>query len=260
VGADNPVDYDRLAGAYHRRYALSPQPAIADRLRALAEEAQARRILEVGCGTAYWLSGLAAALPVQVAGLDLSAGMLAQARRLAGPLPLLRGTAARLPFAGAALDLVYCVNALHHFPDPRSFIGEARRVLRPGGLLAVFGMTPHHGHSSWYVYDYFDGTYATDAARFPTWGTVLDWMLAVGLEHARWQVVDRIVDDKVGRAVLDDPFLKKESTSQLVLLTDEAYATGLRRIEADLAAAEARAEELVFRVRIEHALLVARVP
>jgi hypothetical protein len=40
VGADNPVDYDRLAGVYHRRYAVSPQPAIADRPRALVEEQQ----------------------------------------------------------------------------------------------------------------------------------------------------------------------------------------------------------------------------
>ena len=128
-------------------------------LQSLARELDAKRILEVGCGTGHWLSILQST--AQVYGLDLSLGMLRQAstqklRRLAC------GQAIQLPFPDQAFDLVFCVNAIHHFGQPRVFISEARRLLRPGGALAVVGLDPHGDRDSWYVYHYFEGTYETD--------------------------------------------------------------------------------------------------
>src|SRR5437660_25768 len=81
-----------------------------------------------------------------------------------------------LPDAG--FDLIFCVNAFHHFPQPRVFICEARRLLRPGGALAITGMDPHAGRDRWYLYDYFVGTQDTDLRRFSSSGTILDWMVA----------------------------------------------------------------------------------
>jgi SAM-dependent methyltransferase len=249
-----PVDYDRLAPTYDRRFADGDQPRIAAALHALAHEQNAERILEVGCGTGHWLAGLASAAR-QVHGLDLSAGMLAQARRRHGAFFLARGRAGRLPYAPATFDLVYCVNALHHFEDPAAFVLEARRLLRPGGALAVIGTDPHSRQDAWYVYDYFPGTLQTDLARFPSSGAVLDWMAGAGFRRATWRPVDRIHDLKMGRAVLDDPFLQKQSCSQLALLSDQDYAAGLRRIEAALAHAEASGETAVFHSDLTLAML-----
>jgi ubiquinone/menaquinone biosynthesis C-methylase UbiE len=251
------VDYDEVAPTYNRRYADGDLGDVARHLLALVSELGAERVLEVGCGTGHWLRYLSSLVP-RCCGLDLSRGMLAQAEPSEG-LCRTQGRGGRLPFADATFDLVYCVNAIHHFEEQRAFVLEARRLLKPGGALAVVGSAPHGRFDSWYVYEYFPGTFATDLERFPSWGTVLDWMVAAGFEAATLQLVHHVVDPKVGRAVLDDPFLEKNSASQLILLSDEAYAEGLRRIEADLAAAEAAGETLLFTVDLQIYSLVARM-
>lgn len=46
------------------------------------------------------------------------------------------GDAARLPFAGNTFDVVLNIESSHCYPDLGAFLGEVRRVLRPGGTLA----------------------------------------------------------------------------------------------------------------------------
>lgn len=252
------VDYDRIASTYDRRFADGEWERLVAALLALVEQVGAERILEVGCGTGHWLAGMQSIVD-RLYGLDLSSGMLAQAQRQTERLCLVRGRAGQLPLPDSSFDLVYCINAIHHFQQQRAFVFEARRLLRPGGILAVVGMDPRVLRNHWYVYDYFEGTFETDLTRFPTWGTVLDWMVSAGFERVEWQPVERIRDYKTGRAVLDDPFLKKDATSQLALLTEEAYAAGLRRIESALVAAIEAGEVLTFPVDLFLAMIVGRV-
>ncbi|MCL7452568.1 MAG: class I SAM-dependent methyltransferase [Anaerolineae bacterium] len=249
------VDYDRIAAGYDRRFVMGDTQGVAEALSALAQGLSARRILEAGCGTGRWLVALRP-ITRRVNGLDLSAGMLGRARQREDLRRLVRGRASRLPFSTAQFDLVYCVNALHHFQSPRGFVHEARRLLRPGGALAVATMDPRLLRERWYVYEYFRGTYETDVARFPSWGTILDWMAGAGFERIQWQPVEQVVDEKAGRAVLDDYFLEKDACSQLSLLSDEEYAAGLRRIEAAVAGAEARGETATFAVDLFFAMVI----
>ena len=239
------VDYDRLAAGYDRRFRESRLTGEGQALLALASNLPARRVLEVGCGTGHWLANLAAVTPA-LYGLDPSPGMLAQARRRPVPLKLNRGVARQLPFKAGCCELVYCVNAIHHFQDPPAFIHAAARVLGRGGVLAVIGIDPRDRRNQWYGYHYFEGTYETDLQRFPAWPVVLAWMQAAGFSQIELRQVERVEELRQGRAVLADPFLSKSSTSQLALLSDEAYATGLQRIEAALQEAEARGETIVF--------------
>ncbi|MBS1251635.1 MAG: putative methyltransferase YcgJ [Anaerolineales bacterium] len=252
------VDYDQIAPVYDRRFASDEPTGTGEALVALAEELKANRLLEVGCGTGRWLAELQPIVQ-ELYGLDLSAGMLSQARERSMPAKLVRGYARRTPFQNSFFDLAFCVNAIHHFEDPRGFIKEALRVLRPGGALAIVGNDPRGRKDSWYVYHYFEGTWETDLMRFPTWETVSDWMREVGFERLELREVERIHDPKRGREVLDDPFLEKHACSQLALLTDEAYRAGLRRIESALARAEARGEPLVFQVDISIAILTSQL-
>lgn len=72
----------------------------------------------------------------RVFGLDPSAGMLAEARRLL-PITALRGRGEKLPFADASFDFVSMGFALRHVTDLDALFGEFRRVLKPGGVACI---------------------------------------------------------------------------------------------------------------------------
>lgn len=221
------VDYDRVAPTYDERYRYGDPAGIPACLHEVA--AGARRVLEVGCGTGHWLAELAPTATF-VCGLDRSRGMLDKAR--ATCLPLVHGDGCVLPFRSASLDAVLCVNALHHFPAPHEFVAEAARVLRPGGRIAVIGMDPAAGLDRWYLYDFFPGTLEADRARYPSAVQIAAWMEEVGLAQIRRGIAARIEGTMRGRDVFADPILSKNGTSQLTLLSDEAFAAGMARIEA----------------------------
>lgn len=114
-------------------------------LRALATGPGAR-ILDVGCGTGLLAQRLVGEPSVQsVVGCDFSSGMLAHAAaRLGGAAKaaLVRGDAARLPFADGVFDAVISTEAFHWFPDQEAALRELRRVLRPGGRLLLALVSP----------------------------------------------------------------------------------------------------------------------
>ncbi len=243
---DTHVNYDALAPTYNQRFEEDKdRPATAHALLELAGNLNAQRVLEVGCGTGRWLAEMRT-VANWCYGLDPSTGMLTQAKNRSAPIWLTRGRGEALPFPDGTFDLVYCVNAIHHMDGQQTFTQEARRVLRDGGAVAVIGMDPHEQRHTWYVYEYFEGVYETDLARFPSWETVIDWMRAAGFQQVERRPVERIIDHKTSATVLDDPFLQKHTSSQLALLSDTEYATGVQRIKTAIAEAEAAGNTLRF--------------
>jgi ubiquinone/menaquinone biosynthesis C-methylase UbiE len=249
------VKYDQIAPTYDRRFDPQQRQPILSMLVYLVNRIQAQTILEVGCGTGFWLTGLEDAFAGQRAltcyGLDFSAGMLRQAHTRKPTLRLVHGQAEALPFGGASFDLIYCVHALHHFHRQQEFVSTCLNWLEPGGVLAVIGSDPHNTAASrrrgeWYVYQYFEGVLQTDLARFPSWGQVLDWMAGAGYEQITWNPIETIHDSWQGAEVFQDPFLKKEATSQLILTTDAAYQAGLERLQDTVDAAQTAGTEIEF--------------
>jgi ubiquinone/menaquinone biosynthesis C-methylase UbiE len=110
--------------------------------------ASGQRVLDVACGT-----GVVARLAADRVGaggsvdaIDLNAGMLAVARSLPGAVRWHHGSALALPFPDAAFHAVLCQLGLQFFPDRPLALREMRRVVAPGGRLAlnVYGPIEHN--------------------------------------------------------------------------------------------------------------------
>jgi ubiquinone/menaquinone biosynthesis C-methylase UbiE len=137
----------------HETYTHGHAPAtVRQHGRRTAEEAAAfllpvlqpgMRLLDVGCGPGSITRGLAERLaPGQVVGLDLSAETLAAAREDAAARGLAnlryeQGSVYELPFPDESFDVVFAHQVLQHLREPGAALGQMRRVLRPGGLVAV---------------------------------------------------------------------------------------------------------------------------
>jgi SAM-dependent methyltransferase len=234
-----PLDYDRVAGAYDRRYVENEYPGIERAVLDFAGELLHGCLLEVGCGTGHWLA-LLTDRGVRTAGVDRSAAMLGRARHRNAAL--VRARAEQLPWSSGSFDRVICVNALHHFTDKPAFLAEASRVLRPGGSLMTIGLDPHTGSDRWCVYDYFETTLELDRRRFPASAQLRAWMSEAGFSACSTQETEHLVARHPARAALEQGRLDKTSTSQLAVLSDEQYTQGLNRIRHALQTAEAQGE------------------
>ncbi|MBV6635807.1 MAG: methyltransferase domain-containing protein [Mameliella sp.] len=97
------------------------------------------RVLDVACGTGATTREAArrAGDRGQVTGLDRNDGMIAVARRIEAGITWVEGPAEDLPFAPESLDVVLCQFGLMFLDDRAVAIGEMRRVLRPGGRIAL---------------------------------------------------------------------------------------------------------------------------
>jgi ubiquinone/menaquinone biosynthesis C-methylase UbiE len=100
-----------------------------------------RKIADIACGTGILSDRIERELhPDEIYGVDMSDGMLNQARARSDRVRWLRGPAEQLPFDDGALDAVVTTSAFHFFDQPAA-LREFHRVLASGGLVAVSALS-----------------------------------------------------------------------------------------------------------------------
>lgn len=144
----NLLYHDAAAPSYDRKWAISFDQRsiryVSERARLLLPRPRYGRVLEVGCGTGFFLLNLWQGGFVEEAhACDISPGMLAvfaeNARRIGCDARVRTADAEALPYADGSFDLVVGHAFLHHLPDPARALEEARRVLKPGGAVLFAG-------------------------------------------------------------------------------------------------------------------------
>jgi SAM-dependent methyltransferase len=145
-------DYSSQARTYDRTRAASPTVLAA--LRPALAGSPGPRLADIGGGTGNY------ALALQQEGwkpvvIDRSLEMLDHAAEKG--LATMSADAQYLPLADESFDAAMLVSMLHHVADPAAAIGEAQRILRPGGRLAVMVYTLEDIKDLWFL-DYFPST------------------------------------------------------------------------------------------------------
>jgi SAM-dependent methyltransferase len=98
--------------------------------------------LEVACGAGQGLRFLRAAAR-RIVGGDYTASLLHVARKSTeGHVPLVQLDGQALPFADRTFDVVLLYEAIYYLAQPDVFVREARRLLRPGGVLIICSANP----------------------------------------------------------------------------------------------------------------------
>lgn len=139
----------RSPEAWHSRF-IHQAAWTADLRRFLFERAglaQARRVLEVGCGTGALLESLEASVPAscRVYGLDTAPSFLKYAHSHLAASRLVHGDAYRLPFCTASFDIIFCHFFLLWISNPVSVLEEMAAATRPGGAVLAFAEPDYGG-------------------------------------------------------------------------------------------------------------------
>ena len=160
VGADNAANLTNfLPGAgpayeplwrAHSLTLLTGESFPSDReLRIISDLAgleRGGRFLDLGCSAGFYARNLARTLDNsgEVVGIDISPSMLKEAARRARKLgakpSFARADAHNIPFADASFAGAVCGGTLNELGDPARVLRETRRILEPGGRLAVMGI------------------------------------------------------------------------------------------------------------------------
>jgi len=140
--------FERHAGDWDTLRSLhSPDASVEEALAAMLGADSLGSLLDVGTGTGR-MAELFAPRARHVTALDKSPEMLRVARaRLdklpAGSIDLVQGDFTALPFADAPFDTVMFHQVLHYALDPAQVLGEAARVTRQGGQVAIVDFAAH---------------------------------------------------------------------------------------------------------------------
>jgi ubiquinone/menaquinone biosynthesis C-methylase UbiE len=237
------TDYSKIAQRYDSNRLRHEIPVDENIARLLGERGRIR-VLDLACGTGNYLERQEASYgdaAVEWLGLDKSPDMLAVARAKGLRAELIEGDVQALPFAEDSFDYVKLRFAFHHFENKPRAVAEIARVLKSGGELSIFSLA-HDYAKDWWPYRYFPSAPTIDAERFMGSLAVYELLERHGFE-TRARIDVRI--ERFSLVELVDQ-TRLRDMSQLNLIREEEYRSGLEKLREDAGKSEYLIGDIAF--------------
>jgi ubiquinone/menaquinone biosynthesis C-methylase UbiE len=235
ISRQTRVQYDQIAHLYdaqpYRQKEVDPH-VLAFLHEHPAVDRSCLALLDLGCGTGNQLVANRSALShARLVGLDLSYGMLMQARHKDQDILWVQADSSHPPFPEACFDIITSQYAFHHVRDKRAMLTAVWRLLRAGGRFVLTNIAPHE-MVGWIYYRYFPVARTVDFRDFLAPDAIISLLQQIGflqIRCARQQTNTRQDLQEFWEAVQ-----RRDICSQLLTIPEQAYRAGLHQIEADL--------------------------
>jgi ubiquinone/menaquinone biosynthesis C-methylase UbiE len=230
--------YDIIGKSYNTTRRADPY--IAEKIYQLLSPRSSGLYLEIGCGTANYLTALSQR-GLQFIGVDPSEVMLQQARSKKAGAKFVQASAENLSFDNAYFDGATAILTMHHWQNIYEGLKELHRVLKPGTHLVCFSFTPQQLRGYWLHY-YFPKMIERSMLSIPEWGRMEILFVSAGFKEL-------ITEPYFVREDLQDHFLYshkfmpekyldqsvRDNISSFAAFSDsDEVSTGLINLEADI--------------------------
>lgn len=165
---------DRISLVYRRR--------LLEAFRARVQPGPGVRVLDLGGGTGAATEVFARGAS-EIVVVEPEPVRVARGRESRPTLSFIEGTAENLPFPDRRFDRVVSSLSFHHFQDGARVLGEAYRVLRPGGSLFVLDVEAESGRGRWFRFLHSFSRHGELSFAAPS--VVDGWLVRAGFVEAR---------------------------------------------------------------------------
>jgi ubiquinone/menaquinone biosynthesis C-methylase UbiE len=211
-------------------------------LRKLLPPKRVNSVLDLGAGTGRFCQSLQETWRCSVIAIDPSEAMLTQgkSRWPDNNIEWRQGSAENLPLGSDSVDLVWMCQVFHHLEDPALAFQEIRRVLMPGGCLAIRnGTRENEAELEWS--SCFPEAQQIDNERLPSRQDLIDLACSQGFENVAVQTVYQLFASSYAEYYEK---ISRRGLSSLISISDEAFDAGLKRLKQWVA--EQPAEQAVY--------------
>ena len=227
-------DYDNISRVYD--VGRIAKPEMVEKLIRLLQVDKNSHLLDLGCGTGNYTAELQKVAKI-VMGIDISKGMIEQAKTKFPQIEFICGDVGDLPFDSETFDGAFAIQVLHHVKDKETFLKEAYRVLHKGGHMAIDTCSHTQIRACWYYY-YFPKGLEKDLARIPDSKKIISMLEKSGFSNIGIEIsyVDVAVDHDVPKRYLDKNY--RDSISTFRLLSEKEIRSGCEKIKSDIASGD----------------------
>ncbi|MFX0133395.1 MAG: class I SAM-dependent methyltransferase [Candidatus Hodarchaeota archaeon] len=189
-------------------------------------------ILDLGCGTGNYTLALQR-FAKNIIGIDLSLGMIGQARAKFSSLRYVCADISYLPFRSELFDGAFSNQVIHHVQEKELFLKETYRVLRQDAFFVIESCSHNQIGTYWFCH-YFPNSYEVEIERIPDIDKIITMLENTGFSNIITEICFKdVIVNEIPENYLNKDY--RDGISTFGLLSEEDITIGCNKLREDIA-------------------------